>query len=251
MAAERIKFLGLFLDIVKPEEIDEVIFDLASEKSRRPKQIMLVTLWDILKAKRNKEFRAMLESASLVIPTSKSLISGAAFLKKQLPVRYDSFSFIVSVMGVLEKYLKSFYILGGKNKSLQRAEKNIRDTFPKLQLLGRIPGYYASDMEQNIKTAIVKSEPSLVLIGPGVPGNQTWIFKNRNELCGSIFLWDASIIDIFAEQKKRISPALFNAGLEYLPEILKNPLRVFMVFKYLWYMILLLVYRIKEKNTES
>ncbi len=246
MAAERIKFLGLFLDVLKPEEIEETILNLANKKSEGPKQIMLVNLWDILKARHSKEFRAMIESSELVIPTSKSLVRGAVFLKQTAPVRYEPFSFVISVMGALEKYLKTLYLFGSRNISLQKAEKNIRATFPNLRIIGRVPGYYARGMEKNIKTAILKAAPSLVIVGSGIPGKQNWIFRNRNQLPNSLFLWDNTIIDIFAERKKRVSPALFNAGLEYLPQMLKNPLRVFRLFQYLWYKLLLLVYRIKD-----
>ena len=246
MAVERIKFLGLFLDILKPEEIEETVFALASQESEGAKQIMLVNLWDILRARRSKEFRAMLESADLVLPTAKSLVSGAVFLKQTAPVRYEPFAFIVAVMGALEKYLKTLYLIGGKNASLQRAEKNIRTTFPNLRIVGRVPGYYSRDMEKDIKTAISKAAPSLAIVGSGIHGKQKWIFRNKQDLPPSIFLWDSTIIDIFAERKRHPSPALFNAGLEYLPQVFKNPLRIFRIFQFLWYKILLLVYRARD-----
>lgn len=248
MAVERIKFLGLFLDVLKEEDIDKTIMDLLAEQREGPKQIMLVTLWDFLKAKHNGEFRSMLENASLVIPISKSLVGGAAFLRKNPPVRYEPFTFIISVMGVLEKYLKTVYFFGGRNTNLQKAEKNTHSTFPNLRIVGRIPGFYPRAMEKNIKTAIVKAQPSFVIVGGGVPGKQRWIYRNRNQLHNGLFLWDNTIIDIFSERKKRVSPALFNAGFEYLPQVFKNPLRIFRFFQYMWYNVLLLFYRLFKMN---
>ena len=244
MAVERIKFLGLFLDILRQEDIDGTIMKLLEEKTDGPKHIMLVTIWDVLRAKYNSEFRAMLENATLIIPVSKSLVKGAVFLKKNAPVRYEPFAFIISVMGILEKYLKSVYFFGGRNLSLQQAEKNTHSPFPNLRIVGRISGFYPRHMEKNIKTAIVKASPSLVIVGNGVPGKQRWIYRNRKQLHSGLFLWDNSIIDIFSERKKRVSPALFNAGLEYLPQIIKNPLRIFKFFLFIWYNILLLFYRL-------
>ena len=251
MAVERIKFLGLFLDILKPEDIEETVLDLLRDERKGPRQIMLVNLWDIMRARHNKEFRAMVENAALVIPTAKSLVSGAVFLKQPRPERYEPFNFIISVMGALEKRLKTLYVFGGKEKSLQRAEKHIRKTFPSLRLVGRVPGYYGRGMEKNIKTAISKTQASLVILGNGIPGKQAWIYRNRDELPASIFIWDDTIIDIFAERKKRVSPSTFESGLEYLPQVLKNPLRVFRAFQYLWYRILLLVYRARAKKESS
>ena len=248
MAAERIKFLNLFLDILKPEDIEETVISLLRDEGKGSRQIMLVNLWDIMRARRDAEFRAMLENAALVIPTAKSLVSGAVRLKQPSPVRYEPFNFIISVMGVLEKRLKTVYVFGGKEKSLQRAEKHIRLTFPSLHLVGRVPGHYVRDMEKDIKTAMMKARPSLVIVGDGIPGKQAWIYRNREELPASIFIWDSTIIDIFSERKKRVSPSLFDAGLEFLPQIAKNPLRAFRLFQYLWYRILIVVYRSRAKK---
>ena len=251
MAVERIKFLNLFLDVLKPEDIEDAVLGMLDEEAEGPRQIMLVNLWDIMRARRNKEFRAMLENAALVIPTAKSLVTGAAKLRQPEPVRYEPFSLIISVMAVLEKRFKTVYVFGGKEKSLQRAEKHIRLTFPSLRLIGRVPGYYKRGMEENIKTAMSKAKASLVVVGDGIPGKQAWVYRNRKQLPASIFIWDSTIIDIFAERKKRVSPSLFESGLEYLPQICKNPLRLFRGFQYLQYRILLVVYRRKKEKEEQ
>ena len=174
MAVERIEFLKVPLDIVAPEEIEQVVLDLLSREG--PQHIMLVSLWDVLKARHRGEFRNMVTSAALVLPTSKSLIRGARFLKKKVPVRYQPFNLIISTLGVLEKYYKSLYLLGAQHRSLIQAERNVKSTFPHLSIVGRFAGYYHKSMERNIQTAIAKSHPALVLLGDGVPaGNAGFI----------------------------------------------------------------------------
>lgn len=242
MAIERIDFLKVPLDIVPPEELEAVVLDLLSKSE--PRHIMLVSLRDVMRARHRGEFRNMVLKAALVIPTSKSLIRGARFLRKKTPVRYCPFNLIIGVLGTLERYYKSLYLLGAQQKSLLQAERNVRSTFPKLSLVGRFTGYYHKSMEHNILTAIVKANPSLVLVGDGIPGGQKWIHRNRAKLHGGLFIWDRDVIDIFSERKRRVSERLFDRGYEYLPLIAKNPLRFFRIFQYLWYNILLLFYRL-------
>ena len=93
MAVERIDFLNVPLDIVAPEELEQVVLDLLTREG--PQHIMLVSIWDVLRARRRGEFRTMVTSAALVLPTSKSLLRGALFLKKNKPVRYNPFTFII------------------------------------------------------------------------------------------------------------------------------------------------------------
>jgi N-acetylglucosaminyldiphosphoundecaprenol N-acetyl-beta-D-mannosaminyltransferase len=242
LAIERIEFLKVPLDIVPPEELESVVLDLLSREG--PQHVMLVSIWDVLRARHRGEFRNMVLKATLVIPTSKSIVRGARFLKKRPPVRYQPFNFIISALGTLERYYKSLYLLGAHHRSLLQAERNVRSTFPHLSVVGRFAGYYHKSMERNILTAIVKSNPSLVIVGNGVPGGQKWIHKNRARLHSGIFFWNADVIDIFSERKRRVSEKTFERGLEYLPLVAKKPLRFFRIFQYLWYNVILLYYRL-------
>lgn len=246
MAVERINFLKVPLDIIAPEDIEESILKILN--SDGPQHIMFVSIWDVLRARRKSEFRSMVLSAALVIPTSKSILKGASFLKKAQPIRYYPFNFIISTLGCLEKHYKTLYLLGAQSESLQYAEKNLKATFPHLFIVGRYPGYFHKSMEKRILTVISKSTPSLVLVGSGVPANQKWIHKNRNTLPSSIFIWDKYVIDIFSKKRKRVSESLFEKGLEHIPEIVKNPFKTLRIFKFLWYYILLFIYRIFNLN---
>lgn len=249
MAVERINFLKVPIDIVAPEELEQIVLDLLTREG--PQHIMLVSLWDVLRARRRGEFRTMVNSAALVLPTSKSLIRGACFLKKTKPIRYYPFSLIITLLGILEKYYKTVYLLGAQQRSLLQAERNVRSTFPHLGLVGRFAGYYHKTMERNLLTAIVKAHPSLVLIGDGIPGGQNWVQRNRTKLHSGIYLWDKDVIDIFSERKRRVPEKTFDRGMEYFPKILRNPLRFFRFFQYVWYTVLLVSYRLFRISNKS
>lgn len=242
MAVERLNFLNVPIDVVPEEELDSVILELLSKDT--PQHIMLVSLWDVLRARRRGEFRSMVEKAGLVLPVSRSIVRGAQFLKKTPPARHYPFSLVITVLGILEQYNKSLYVFGAHNRSLLQAERNLRTTFPRLSLVGRFPGYYHRNMEKKILTAITKANPSLTIVGDGIPAGQKWIHRNRNRLHSGLFIWNADVIDIFSERKRRVSEKTFDRGLEYLPLILKNPFRIFRVVQFLWYGILLLYYRL-------
>lgn len=242
MAIERIEFLRVPLDIVSEEDLESAVLGLLA--SGETKQIMLVSLWDVLRARHRGEFRSMVTQAALVIPTSKSLIRGARFLNKRVPARYQPFTFIISVLGVLERYFKSVYLLGSHHRSLLQAERNVRSTFPKLGIVGRFAGHYHRSMEGKILTAIAKANPSLVIVGNGIPGGQKWVYRNRSRIGEGLVIWNPDVIDIFSERKRRVSERTFERGLEYLPLVLRNPLRFFRIFQYLWYNALLVYYRL-------
>jgi N-acetylglucosaminyldiphosphoundecaprenol N-acetyl-beta-D-mannosaminyltransferase len=238
----RVSVLGVPVDILPVEGIEELVVRFADGKNH---QIVLLSLWDLMRARRSGEFRTMLAGASLVLPISRAITKGAHFLRKPEPLRYMPFDFAVKLLGALERRGKSVYLLGSTLTSIQRAERNIKSTFPGLRVVGRFAGRYPKQLEGSIVEAVKKATPSLLLVGTGVPGREKWIPRNLARFNSGIYLWCSDLFEIFAERRSKPSKSLFRSGLEWLPVLLRKPWKAYRVFIFLWYNILLLAARFK------
>ena len=243
---ERINLLRVPLDILPEDRITGTVYDLI--KSGEGKNIVLLSLWDLLRARRSGEYRTFVLGAALVIPISKSLVRGARFLTGKTPVRYMPFDFVIRLLSILEIREYSLYILGGKSKVLKKAEKNIRETFPRLRVVGRYRGGFKRNEEIAIFQAIRKASPSLLMIGKGVHGGERWLARNNAHLNSALRLWCSDLLDIFAERKRRPSQAIFNHGFEGIGFCFQNPLRFFRIFPFFYYKLLLLIYRVFKRD---
>jgi N-acetylglucosaminyldiphosphoundecaprenol N-acetyl-beta-D-mannosaminyltransferase len=243
---ERIELLKVPLDVVPAEKLEEIVYTLLAEK--RGRDIVLLSVWDLLRARRQGEYRSYVLNAALVIPISKSLVSGAKFLKLRQPVRYMPFDFIINLLTILEKREQPVYILGGKPPVLAKTEKNIRQTFPRLRVIGRYPGYFKKQNEETIITMIRKSTPALLLAGQGIRGREGWLAHNRTQLNPGLRLWCSDIFDVFSERRKRPSRWVFNLGVEWMGYCLQKPARFFRVFSYFYYKIALIITRLSPKS---
>ena len=242
---QRVTLLKIPIDIVPPEQLSDLVYDLLKEEKEH--NIVLLSLWDLLRARRNSEYRAYITRASLVIPISKSLISGIKFLMGKKAYRYMPFDFIVSMLTILENREFSCYLLGGRTKVLLKTEKNIRQTFPRLRIVGRFPGYFKRHEEATIIKAIKKASPSLLLAGTGIRGKERWIARNNAALGNGMRLWCSDIFDVFAEKKKHPSRAAFDNGLEWVGYCFQTPIKFLRIFPYFRYKFLLLFYKIFVK----
>jgi N-acetylglucosaminyldiphosphoundecaprenol N-acetyl-beta-D-mannosaminyltransferase len=242
---QRVELLKVPIDIVAPDQLSSIVYDFL--KNKKEHNIVLLSLWDLLRARRIGEYRTYVTRASLVIPISKSIIGGIKFITGKKAYRYMPFDFIVSMLTILEKREFTCYLLGGKRKILLKTEQNIRQTFPKLRVVGRFPGYFKRHEEGTIMKAIRKSSPSLLLAGKGVRGKERWIARNNIVLGEGMRLWCSDIFDVFAEKKKHPSRAAFNSGLEWIGYCFHNPFKLFRIFPYIGYKFLLLFHKLFVK----
>jgi len=243
---QRVNLLDVPVDIISPDQLSSFVYDLLKEEKEH--NIILLSLWDLLRAKMSDEYSTYVRRAALVIPISRSIISGVKFLTGKKAFQYMPFDFIISMLTILETRELSCYLLGGKNRILLKTEKNIRQTFPRLRIVGRYPGYFKKQDEATIIKAIKKASPSLLLVGKGIRGKERWIARNNMLLGKGMRLWCSDIYDVFAEKKKHPSRAAFDNGLDWIGHCFHNPLKFFRIFPYLYYKIMLLINRLFFRN---
>jgi N-acetylglucosaminyldiphosphoundecaprenol N-acetyl-beta-D-mannosaminyltransferase len=138
------------------------------------------------------------------------------------------------------------YLLGGRKEHLQRTEKNLRASFPRLRVVGRYAGYYASRVEQDIITAIRKAGPRLILVGSGVPGGELWALRHRKQLTPGVSLWVGDCFEVFAGAKRQIPRGAYLAGLESYSGWLLRPWRLLRAFTRLGFWVRILSSRLRK-----
>lgn len=247
MAIQRIDVLGVPVDILPPQDLEAEILELISRPGT--KQIVFLSVWDLLKARGKNDYSACIKNADMVLPISKSILHGARFLGKHVPYRYNPFNAVINILSVLESHYKSFYILGGRKKTVMAAERNVRTTFKDLQIVGRYVGYYPKTVENDVVEAIYKASPSLVLVSEGIKEKDCWAYARRKKFSSSIFLYYHDAVGIFSERIRRVGERTFEKGLEIWSEILHNPLKIFLLFPYFWYILLLVWHRNFKKSS--
>lgn len=244
---ERVNILKVPIDIVDPDQLGLLAFQLLAEGKEQ--NIILLSVWDLLRARRNSEYRDYVKQAALVIPISKSIIRGIQFLLGKQAVRYMPFEFVISLLTMLESHELSCYLLGSRKRILVKIERNLRVTFPGLRIVGRYPGSFKRHDEATIIEAIRKASPALLLVGKGVRGGEHWIAWNNGQLGKGMRLWCSDLFDVFAERKRHPSRATFDLGLEWIGYCLQSPIRLLRFFPFMYYNLLLLVYKIFKIKT--
>ncbi|MBN2657509.1 MAG: WecB/TagA/CpsF family glycosyltransferase [Spirochaetales bacterium] len=238
----RINFMKVPLDILEENDLEETILHLLlNEKSN---QIVLLSFRDYLKARSSKDFRKLLDEAALVLPSSSLITGGIKFLFGRDSSIYINYDLVLKMLSILERNGKSIYIIGSNRKTILTSEKNLKDSYPGLHLVGRSSSFYSKDSENDIILAIKKSSPSLLLAGSGLKGKNNWLYRNRDKFNPGLTLWSPDCFEIFSGKKKRPSKKLSKRFFSRLRHSIIRPWKIIYLFPYLMFHINLIFYKL-------
>ncbi|HWR11916.1 MAG TPA: WecB/TagA/CpsF family glycosyltransferase [Rectinemataceae bacterium] len=120
---------------------------------------------------------------------------------KQLFREYAPLKTLALFLSALEQRRGSVFLVGGNLPTLQKAEANVRSTFPELRVVGRAAGDYREEDETAIMRALQKSTPDMIIVGSPVKDGELWIPRHMRYTKAGIFLYEADIMEILAGKR--------------------------------------------------
>lgn len=244
VATKRLRLLGVPVDAIDNDSLDDLLQSMLREPGAH--QVVFLRTPDLLRARRNAELRACLERASLVVPVSRGIQQACQALHLGMVQRYAPFDFMIRLLNNLEAKHGSYYVLGDRQPYLNRTELNLKHTFPGAQALGRYASGFNKTTERNIKIAIAKASPNLLLAGHGLVGRDLWISRRTGTFPRGIQVWSGECFEYFTARRKRPNRVSFRKGHEFYQESLHKPWKWFRFPLFAWFQLLVLVERIRH-----
>lgn len=238
---QRFRLLGIHVDSLNEDELYERIIDLSGVD--KPCQIILLDVVLIIKARFSKKLRNVINSADLVVPISAGIRFGLNFVsgKKKTPY-YNFFKFAIRLLSHFTDKNKIIYLLGGSNKKIiEKAEKNVKESFPGIRLMGRYHTKYRKDFEDKLITSIKKISPHLVIVSMKRSKQERWIGKNMNKVDKGVFVGVENFINILGGKKLSPSDKVIHSGFNSIKKAFRKP---FLLFYYILYTFLLIFFKV-------
>ena len=198
--AMRVQLLNVPVDSLDQEQALKRVESFLLDGGRH--QIVFLNRERLLAARGHNEYRRCLREASLILPVSPAIVRGARFLRKGTLTCYSSFTFVIRLLSLAERFNRTVYLLGGRKEEVEKAERNLRDSFRGLRLVGRHAGFFPKNQEKNVLLAIQKATPTFLLVADGLPGRDLWVLRRKKELTPGIYLWVDDCFEFFSGKKK-------------------------------------------------
>lgn len=179
---ETIKILGVEVDNVTLDEAAEITKNLIEKSNKSCELIVAPNVEFIMKAQKDKAFFDILNSAKLATPDSVGVEIASKLQKKPLKQRIPGQAYFRKILEVGQKEEWTFYFLGGKGDTVEKAVENIKKLYPNIKIVGSHEGFFEKNSEEDVIKEINQCEPNVLFVAMGAPAQEKWIDAHKHEL---------------------------------------------------------------------
>ena len=222
-----IKILGVKVNNISLEETYLRTKELIETSNKSCQMIFAPNTEFIMCAQKDKEFFEILNMSKLSTPDSIGIEMAAKRLGKPLKERIQGQKYFRKIVEEGEKLGWSFYILGGKEDTPNKAVENLKKIYPKLNVVGLHEGYFENEEDENKVIEEINSlQPNILIVAMGASKQEKWIYANKDRLKVDVACGQGGTLDYEAGNVKRAPEIFQKIGLEWLWRLIKQPSRI-------------------------
>ena len=220
---ERVEILGVNVDAVTMAQAVERVINLIGEKN--PAIVATANAEMLLRATHDDELKNILNAASLVVPDGAGTVWAARHLGKTMPERVAGFDLVQELMKIAPARDIKFFLFGSAPGIADKAKLKAETLYPGIKIVGTRNGYFKSDDEPEIISQIKSSGADILLAALGVPKQEKWLAKYKDELKIPVSIGVGGTFDVMAGVVKRAPLWMQKARLEWLFRAMLQPSR--------------------------
>ena len=220
---ERVNILGVKVDAVTMSQAVERVADLID--AGKPSIVATANAEMILRATHDAELKDILNAANLVVPDGAGTVWAARHLGKHMPERVAGFDLVQQLMKIAPVKQWRFFLFGSAPGIADKAKVKAEQLYPGIKIVDTRNGYFTADDEPEIISQIKSSRPDILLAALGVPKQEKWLAKFRDELNVPVSIGVGGTFDVMAGVVKRAPLWMQRARLEWLFRAMLQPSR--------------------------
>lgn len=218
-----IRILGIRVDNVSGAEAEEMVDSFI--RSGLPHQVVTVNPEFIMAARRDEEFAAILNAASLALPDGVGLVWASRFLGMPLKERVAGVDCVWRWAKLAAERGYRLFLLGAAEGVAEEAASGLKEFYPELEIAGTFAGSPAPGEEEHIVGLIRQARPHLLFVAYGAPEQDRWIHRNLARLEVPVAMGVGGAFDFISGRAKRAPRWVQRLGLEWLHRLFHEPWR--------------------------
>lgn len=219
-----VNLLGVDIDVVDTDGLRDKVVEFAAQGATRT--VMYVNADCMLLARKNEEYRKVLNDADLVYADGVGVVYAVKLWGHSLPGRSTGADFMPGFCRTFAEEGLRLYFLGAPKGVAEKAAEKLRQDIPNLNIVGTHHGYFSPEQKNDIISRVNATKPDVVVIGFGAPSQEIWIHDNAHLLDASVLWSVGGLFDFLSGQTRRGPQVLLDHGFEWLCRLLVEPRRL-------------------------
>jgi N-acetylglucosaminyldiphosphoundecaprenol N-acetyl-beta-D-mannosaminyltransferase len=204
-------------------------------------------------AQQNEYYHNALTTADIIFNDGIGIQLGSRFARVNFKENLNGTDLIPEIIRLGAEKGENIYLIGGLHNVAFKARTILEKRYENIRIVGACHGFFSSDEEQSIIDDINLQKADILIVGMGVPKQELWIKKIRDQLnTVKICIAGGAIIDFIAGNVKRAPQWMRARNLEWVYRLYLEPKRLWR--RYLlggaifFYYIFLFLIKGREKN---
>lgn len=242
-----VNILDVNIDVLNMSQAIERISDFLKEDC--VKTVFTPNSEIIMVAQKDNELKNILNNSDMLIADGIGVVWASRMVGKSIPERVTGFDTMTNLFKEGSDGSISFYLLGGKPGTVEKAHKELLKQYPNINVAGMHHGYFNADEEKEIIKEINDLCPDILLVALGAPKQEKWIYNNKANLCVKVCMGVGGCFDVIAGNVKRAPVVFQRLGLEWFYRLIKEPSRYKRMLKLPQFAITVMLNKFKRSET--
>ena len=222
---KKVNILGTDVNICSRDELLLTAKD-ALNQTEKSYNFLSINSIKIINAQNDLELRNYIKNADVVYPDAIGLCVGIKILYKINQERIPGYEFHFDVLDLCNKNELSVYVLGAKEKIIDKAMELYKIKYPKINFVGYNNGYFSEDFFiNNILKEIKINKPNFIIVAMGGKLQEYYIDLIQKKSKVSLLMGVGGSLDAFIGVAPRAPRWMLKIGFEWLFRLIMQPSR--------------------------
>ena len=223
-----IHVLGTRVHMVQMPEVLSAIENWIETKDRC-RYVVATGMHGVMEAHRDQDFKAIVNSADLLVPDGISLVWVARRRGFPLKKRVSGPDLMWDFFNLFQRSDYSNFFYGDTRETLGQLTSRMTDAFPNLKIAGTFsPPFRQLTLEEDVESVrlINQSGADVVWVGLGLPKQERWMFDHRDKLEASVLVGVGAAFKFLSGQVRRAPAWAGDRGIEWAWRLAQEPRRM-------------------------
>ena len=188
-------------------------------------QVATVNPEFVMRARRDREFRDVLRTASLRTPDGVGLMIAARILGRRLPERVAGVELVQALARAAAARGDRLFLLGAAPGVAEEAAARLVASDPGLRVTGTFSGDSGEQGDPESLARIRAAAPDIILVAYGAPAQELWARRNLDVSGAAVAIGVGGTFDYLAGRVRRAPRLMRRMGLEWLFRLVRQPWR--------------------------